>query len=1235
MKKYYLSITVVFCLLSCATYTSKYTDDNGKIDVVTTKDVSHTFYLIGDAGLLPDGGTNRVLKAFGDKLKKANKNSTALFLGDNIYPKGLPAKKDDPEGHKSAKRHLDAQLKTLEGFKGKPVFIPGNHDWYSGGLEGLMREQKYLEKKTNSKDIFFPKNGCPIKRIKISDDIVVIAIDTEWYLTNWDRHPTMNDACEIKDREKFFAALESEIKKNANKTTIIAMHHPMFSYGNHGGQFSLKQQLYPGHSNIPLPVLGTFINVLRKTSGASIEDLQNKRYTQMKNRVVTLAQYSDRVIFTSGHEHSLQYIVKENTPQIISGAGAKSGATRMLKGSLFSTGKMGYSVVQVFTDGSSRVKFYGVDLNGNEEFLYSSEVLPPKRTNDLKHYKKNFPSTVSASIYTKEEVTKSKFFKWMWGERYRKYYATKVKVPTVDLDTLFGGVKVLRKGGGHQSKSLRLVNNEGKEYVMRALKKSAEVYLQAMAFKEQYVVGDFEDTFTERILEDFYTGAHPYAPFVVGALSDAVGIYHTNPKLYYIPKQHVFRDYDDEFGDELYMIEERTDSGHGNLKSFGYANTLISTDDVLKKLRKDEKYSVDKEAYVKARLFDMLIGDWDRHTDQWRWAEFKDPKNGKVQYKPIPRDRDQVFSEMGDGFLMGIATRIIPSLTLMEGFNNKIRSVKGFNGSPMTFALDMTLLPETTFELWEEQVAVLQKKLTEEVIDEALLQFPIEVRDKTSVEIKNTLLSRKADLLNIAKEYYYILNEFSVVTGTDKDDYFTVTGLSNGKTEVVGYRIKKGKKGTVFFRKIYDKKITKEIWIYGLDDDDYFEVRKINSGNSKVRIVGGQNNDIYDINDSRRVFVYDQKLKKNTIKNPKETRLRLTRDYDINTYQPIRLKSSANQIIPVIGSNPDDGFKIGLINTYTYNGFLQNPFTSQHTINASYYFATSGFDLGYQGEFANVIGRANLELKVKFTSPNYSINFFGFGNDSETTNDNLDYNRVKLQTLKFAPSLVWRGDMESKIRTGVSYETIEVEETSGRFINTFYVVNGGEVRKNFLGVDAQYSYENQDNAAFPTLGMATSLHIGYKADTSGDNASFGYVIPSLSFDYKLVPSGRLVLATKWKAHFNVGDGFEFYQGATIGGLEGLRGFRNQRFTGKKAYYQNTDIRYRLLKKKTGLLPVTLGFFGGYDYGRVWQSQENSDKWHTSYGGGFFLNGADIVTARIAIFNSVDGARFSFGLGFGF
>jgi len=133
MKKYYIPLILILLLSGCATYKTKYAVDAKAFDIPNKKEVAHTFYLIGDAGLSPIGEMNPVLKALQKRLTEAPKSSTAIFLGDNIYPKGLP-KKNAPDGaYAKAKSHLDAQLKTVESYSGNVMFIPGNHDWYNDG----------------------------------------------------------------------------------------------------------------------------------------------------------------------------------------------------------------------------------------------------------------------------------------------------------------------------------------------------------------------------------------------------------------------------------------------------------------------------------------------------------------------------------------------------------------------------------------------------------------------------------------------------------------------------------------------------------------------------------------------------------------------------------------------------------------------------------------------------------------------------------------------------------------------------------------------------------------------------------------------------------------------------------------------------------------------------------------------------------------------------------------------
>src|SRR5690606_20189085 len=139
--------------------------------------------------------------------------------------------------------------------------------------------------------------------IDVSDSIQLIVLDTQWYLENWNKEPNMNDKCEIKTRERFLLELEGELKKAGGKTIVIAMHHPMYTNGIHGGKFALNKHLYPTQSGIPIPILSSLVTQIRTQGGVSIQDRYNELYNDLMKRVETLATESGNIVFVSGHEH--------------------------------------------------------------------------------------------------------------------------------------------------------------------------------------------------------------------------------------------------------------------------------------------------------------------------------------------------------------------------------------------------------------------------------------------------------------------------------------------------------------------------------------------------------------------------------------------------------------------------------------------------------------------------------------------------------------------------------------------------------------------------------------------------------------------------------------------------------------------------------------------------------------------------------------------------------------------
>ncbi|HBY69019.1 MAG TPA: hypothetical protein DEG69_15500, partial [Flavobacteriaceae bacterium] len=103
----------------------------------------------------------------------------------------------------------------------------------------------------------------------------------------------------------------------------------------------------------------------------------------------------------------------------------------------------------------------------------------------------------------------------------------------------------------------------------------------------------------------------------------------------------------------------------------------------------------------------------------------------------------------------------------------------------------------------------------------------------------------------------------------------------------------------------------------------------------------------------------------------------------------------------------------------------------------------------------------------------------------------------------------------------------------------------------------------------------------------------------------------------------------------LGANTGLRGFREERFSGKSSLVGSADVRYSFDEFKVGLIPLQIGLYGGADLGRVWTPEFDSEKWHNSYGGGLWINGSGGLTGSASLFHSVEGARLVFGLGFDF
>ncbi len=1229
-------------LSACASYAPQYKNAEANVSFPTHKEVATQFYLIGDAGKSPLGGMSKgLIAAKAGIAADNNKNDYAIYLGDNIYPEGMPRKGD--EERKYAENHLDGQLKTVQEFAGTTYFIPGNHDWYNNGLEGLSREQEYLIEKSGNPEIFQPMNGCPLKSISVNDDIQIIIIDSQWYLEDWNSDPNINKSCEIKSREKFFIEIELEIRKNRNKTILFAMHHPMYTHGTHGGYYRLSKHLYPFQNKVPMPLLASLITQVRTQGGVSVQDRYNELYNKLMIKLGAIAKKHPRLIFASGHEHSLHHIEKDGLIQIQSGSASKESAGALGDGGEFSYGGHGFAVMTVFKDGSSWVRYFGVEDGSTPKLLFEKEVFPPRKKIETPNLPYTFENEKTTPIYTNDSITELSFFNTVWGSKYKEVYTTPVRAKVASLDSLFGGVTVINENSTLDYKALQLKDANGNLYRMRSLVKNSFKFKERLNNKTAITVDEDGETNsienldpTERDIS-FYTASHPYGAMALPVLASKIAIFQTKPVLYYVPKQHKLGRYNDLFGDQLYLISLEPNEKSVGVSAFKYPNDIETTDDILIKLRKSGKIGVDEPNYIKSRLFDMLVGDWDREQDRWRWAEYYNADSLNV-FVPIPKNRDDAFASF-EGNILDVASSIFGNTTQRHTYSDNLIDLKWFNKEGIIF--DRALLHRAGRNQWNFIAKQIQTALTDEVIDEAFNEIPPEVRDETLSEIKMHLKARRDNLLKIADRYYNLLATLQSIEATDKDDSIEVTRLPDGITSVKIFRSYEDQSSKMLVERLFNSDDTKELWIYGLDGNDTFILKNANENDTKgrlvfIRLIGGHGNDVFDIKEGKRTKVYDHDSLENTVLQKDDANFRMTDIYAFNTYDYRKQIDKTNDLSGAMSYNPDDGIKTGLQYYFQKDGFQRNPFSFRHTFNGAYYGDTHSFDFKYSGEYANIRDAKNINYSLYVTSPNYIENYFGYGNETNNTQDQEGYdaNRVKIQKINASVGLLKNSPFGSFFKTQLSFKTYKV---TGDFSFSLPTTSEFEIDDtSFFGsYEGIYSYRSFDDATNPTLGMLFDFNPGITTNIKDIGRTFGYLNTRLGFYNSLTTNSKLVLKTNVSGQFNFGNRFEFYQGVKLGGATGLRAFREERFTGKSALVGNADLRYSFDAFNVGLIPLQIGIFGGADLGRVWIPSRLSEKWHNGYGGGLWINGPGGLHGNFNAFTTTESTRVTFGLGFKF
>jgi len=1232
--KNYFSQQIFCCIvaLSCCTYSfAQVGNDDVKPD---SSGLVHSMLLVGNAyDLWQHDDVKDLLESH---INNSGKKSSVVFLGNNAGKKGFSDSEDNYG--KEAEKSLKAGLKLLKDYTGDIVFIPGNRDWAKGKPEGVdyVKEQrKYIEKYLDKKHVFLPPKGQPgPEEIKISKDIVLIVIDSQWWL-----HDFKKKLGDLEDGVDFYIQLKDALNRNRNKKVIFAAHHPIFSNGIHGGKFPFKYNLFPLtqlNKNLYIPLPGFLYTGYRKFLGGK-QDMAHPTYKEFRESLLGLLKEYPNITYVAAHDHSLQYILSDSIHQIISGSAGSISYTSKSKKAKFVTSQQGFSKLNFYDNGDVFLEFWVIN-KANEQSSASSKGILAYQTklyNKPLYHKKKYKKLLKSIDYTDSLVTAlpkgvknrtGKLQRYLMGENYREEWMQPVTAPVFDISTFKGGLKILKRGGGKQTKSLRMEDDKGQQWVLRSIEKDPTT-----GIPDAFNMG-----LASELVQDAISSSIPYSALSVPIIADAVGIYHTNPKLFYVVNDPRLGKYQKDLANGFYIFEERPAGNRKDIESFGNSKDIVNSLEMIEKTMDDTKNYVDQHSFLKSRIIDVFLNDWDRHEDQWRWAKFKEGK--KVKYRPVPRDRDQTFY-VTEGLIYRIASQRW-AYWKNQGLDYDVMDMAGLTFNARY--LDRRFLNELTLDDWLSTAKIMQSQLTDSVIREAVYKMPENVAKISGEEIITKLKSKRDKLPELAKKHYLIIAKKVDVVGSDEDERFEVERLPGGDTKVTVYELsKKGKKKDIYYSRTFKYNETKEIRLYGLKGKDEFRIKgKVDKGR-KIRVIGGKNKDkIKDKSEvkglSKKTLVYDRK--KNDLDLGKESRNLTSKKKFYNTYDYYSFKY--DKVTPLISylSDDEDGMFLGGGMIIKTHGFKKEPYATKQKITGKVTFARNAFKLNYEGDFTSVIGSLDLNLFAEYYSPSYSQNFFGFGNNTELpddNNDNEDFNRVRGGIVNINPMLKTQLGKNISFSFGGSYQNRTAENSPDRFISQLNI-NGLDPsifnQQELLGINSNFTIDTRNHEAFPTLGLFWKSDFQYHYGLTNSSAEFVKLSTELDVYLSRKKNYRTVLALRVGGAVNIGD-YEYYHANYIGGEDNLRGYLKNRFGGDKCLYQNTELRFRLFNFSNFISNGEVGLTGFYDIGRVWYKNESSSTWHDGYGVGLWISFFDSFVINVQQEFSKEDNLLSFGIGF--
>ncbi|MBK5255165.1 MAG: hypothetical protein JJE39_03955 [Vicinamibacteria bacterium] len=814
-----------------------------------------------------------------------------------------------------------------------------------------------------------------------------------------------------------------------------------------------------------------------------------------------------------------------------------------------------------------------------------------------------------------------------FGAGYRELWTTPFTVPELDLSTFAGGLTPDRQRGRLQTLALSFKAGDGREYKFRSLHKEPERILPE----------EWRRSTPGKIVRDHTSSTHPGAALILPRLAEAIGIMHTEPRLVRMPDSPDLGAFRETFAGHVGTIEELPKKG------FMGSTKVVKTVELWDLWREGPQNRVDSKEFLRARVLDLMVENYDRHGGQWLWLRLP----GQKTWAPLALDPDMAFVKNEGLIFSSMRARAPRFVRFGRGFHARLE------GPTQSGAvLDRWLLTDLDRQAFEAVVRETQARFTDEAIEAAGRSLPKEWQALSAAALSAALRSRRERLVDYVMHYYRDLAVDVDVHATHQDETVSIQRLEGDAVEVTVGLVDSLEP---YYRRRFLKDETKEIRIYLHGGKDRVERTGPPGGPILVRVIAEQDIATHVIVDDSRsggTDIWPGTSGTVEVKPGPGTRR-----------HPAWTNSNPNPEAPWVEPRNYGRWTVFLTNlTYatelnfiagpsvsrTSWGFRSEPQAQQHDLSAVWSTGLKAARVNYSGTFRRPAARSFFRVDA-LASGLERTNFFGYGNLTQKTAAQSEHRTG--ETL-FSVSPSWRIERGSNLemRLGSTLRAATTDTDATNVLNRIGAYGRGNFEAALVDGGLHFDSRGRGSAlaggglqtptANPEANPKTSL-VAVRVDVAVSVApalldvtkAFGAFEGEVA-GYVGRATSPAQLAARVGGRRAFGP-YPWFESAVLGGRDSLRGYSRNRFAGDGALYTGLDLRVWLGTLNGLPLPLRVGVTVFSDVGRVWLEGENSRKWHPSWGAGLLIqpSATPLIFSAAYARSTEQTRRFYVGSGF--